>query len=38
MGELGEAIRKANELDIWLAAHLADMMEPLGLLDDYDDE
>jgi nuclear pore complex protein Nup85 len=30
--QIGEVIKCANEIDIWLAAHLADMMQPLGLL------
>ena len=30
--QVGEVIKCANEIDIWLAAHLADMMHPLGLL------
>jgi nuclear pore complex protein Nup85 len=29
---IGEVIKRANEFDLWLAAHLADMMQPLGLL------
>ena len=36
-GQVGEAIKRANELDIWLAAHMADMMHPLGLLLDIDE-
>jgi nuclear pore complex protein Nup85 len=31
-GQIGEAVKRANEFDIWLAAHLVDMMQPLGLL------
>jgi nuclear pore complex protein Nup85 len=30
--QIGEVIKRANEIDIWLAAHMADMMHPLGLL------
>lgn len=37
-GDIGEAIKRANELDIWLAAHLSDMMQPLGLLKDLEGE
>lgn len=35
-GQVGEVIKRANDLDIWLAAHLADMMQPLGLLMDIE--
>jgi len=31
-GQIGEAVKRANVFDIWLAAHLVDMMQPLGLL------
>ncbi|GJJ11510.1 hypothetical protein Clacol_005743 [Clathrus columnatus] len=34
--QVGEVIKRSNELDIWLAAHLADMMQPLGLLMDIE--
>lgn len=30
--QIGEVIKCANEIDIWLVAHLADMMHSLGLL------
>ena len=36
-GQIGEAIKCANVFDIWLAAHLADIMHPLGLLVDSDE-
>lgn len=38
-GKPTEALAQAAKLDIWLAAHLADIMEPLQLLDaDESDE
>ena len=36
-GQIGEAIKRANEFDLWLAAHLADIMHPLGLLVESDE-
>nr|GAT45669.1 predicted protein [Mycena chlorophos] len=32
-GKAGEAVAHAAQLDRWLSAHLADIMQPLGLLD-----
>ena len=32
------ALEKAEELDIWLAAHLADLMEPIELISSEPDE
>jgi nuclear pore complex protein Nup85 len=37
-GNPAEALEQASQLDIWLAAHLADVMEPLQLLDGDVDE
>lgn len=38
-GRHSQALVIANEIDVWLAAHMADIMEPLGLLEsDVDDE
>ncbi|KAF8587870.1 hypothetical protein K439DRAFT_1630322 [Ramaria rubella] len=37
-GQMGEVLKRANELDIWLAAHFADMMHPLGLLLEDEEE
>ena len=37
-GHPAEALSHAAQLDIWLAAHLADMMEPLELLETEADE
>lgn len=30
--DFGKMIEVANELDIWLAAHLTDVLEPLNIL------
>ncbi|KIK60507.1 hypothetical protein GYMLUDRAFT_43830 [Collybiopsis luxurians FD-317 M1] len=32
-GNADQVLKHASEFDIWLSAHLADIMEPLGLLD-----
>ena len=38
-GRLGEALEQAFELDPWLSAHMADVMQPLALLEqEADDE
>ncbi|KAH6910043.1 Nup85 nucleoporin-domain-containing protein [Coprinopsis sp. MPI-PUGE-AT-0042] len=38
-GKLGEALEQAFELDPWLSAHMADIMQPLSLLErDVDDD
>lgn len=38
-GRISKALAVAHEIDVWLAAHMADMMVPLGLIDsDVDDE
>ncbi|KAI0048718.1 hypothetical protein FA95DRAFT_1594946 [Auriscalpium vulgare] len=38
-GQPGSALTHAAKLDVWLAAHLADLMEPMDLLDaEVDDE
>ena len=38
-GHIAQALSIASEMDIWLAAHMADVMAPLGLLDsDVDGE
>jgi nuclear pore complex protein Nup85 len=31
-GELEQALVHAEKIDLWLAAHLADLMAPLGFL------
>ncbi|EJD50257.1 hypothetical protein AURDEDRAFT_160791 [Auricularia subglabra TFB-10046 SS5] len=36
-GSTGKIIDHANKLDIWLAAHLTDMLAPIDLLDDVTD-
>ena len=38
LGKPNIALEDAARLDIWLAAHLADMMEPLELIDNTPDE
>ena len=38
MGRTNQALVAANELDPWLSAHLADIMDPLGLLDSIPNE
>jgi nuclear pore complex protein Nup85 len=37
-GQPNEALNHAAKLDRWLAAHLADLMDPLGLQDEDLDE
>jgi nuclear pore complex protein Nup85 len=38
-GRISKALAVAHEIDVWLVAHMADMMAPLGLIDlDVDDE
>lgn len=38
-GRTLKALAIAHEIDVWLAAHMAEMMAPLGLVDsDVDDE
>ena len=38
-GQPHEALRHASQLDPWLAAHLADLMVPLSLIEgDIDEE
>ena len=38
-GRTLKALAIAHEIDVWLAAHMAEMMVPLGLVDsDVDDE
>ena len=37
-GHPAQALSAAAELDVWLAAHLADFMEPLELIDPEPDE
>ncbi|KAJ4479675.1 nucleoporin Nup85-like protein [Lentinula edodes] len=32
-GHAGQVLKHASDFDLWLSAHLADIMEPLGLLD-----
>ncbi len=32
-GQPEQALRHSSQLDLWLSAHLADLMEPLCLLD-----
>lgn len=36
-GSTGKIIEHSNKLDIWLAAHLTDMLAPIDLLDDVTD-
>ena len=38
-GRLYRALAVANEIDVWLSAHLVDIMQSLGLLEtDVDEE
>ncbi|KAH9926312.1 Nup85 nucleoporin-domain-containing protein [Epithele typhae] len=37
LGKPAEALSTAEQLDIWLAAHLADLMEPIELIDSEPD-
>lgn len=37
-GQPLQALRHASQLDPWLAAHLADIMEPIGLIENTVDE
>lgn len=38
MGKPTQALSDAARMDIWLAAHFADIMEPLELIDAESDE
>ena len=38
LGRPTQALSEAAQLDIWLAAHLADLMEPIELIDSEADE
>jgi nuclear pore complex protein Nup85 len=37
-GNLEEALKHAHKLDPWLSAHLADLMVPIELIDNEEDE
>ena len=38
LGKPAEALDAAEQLDVWLATHLADLMEPIDLIDSETDE
>lgn len=38
IGKPRQALSEAAQMDIWLAAHLADLMEPIELIDSEPDE
>ena len=38
LGKPRQALSEAAQLDIWLAAHLADIMEPIEIIDSEPDE
>ncbi len=38
LGKPRQALSEAAQLDTWLAAHLADLMEPIELIDAEPDE
>ena len=38
LGRPAQALSEASRLDVWLAAHFADLMEPMELIDAEPDE